>query len=223
MLDMSLSRCVERWRAVSFSTRLIAATPNAEEIIAYCARVSSPHQDNPEISGLLRYCIRNQHWSIFEMANMMIEIETSRAISQQILRHRSFSFQEFSQRYAAATEAIIYPARRQDEKNRQNSIDDMSEVDQRWFEDAQHDVQRLAFEVYDEALNRGIAKEVARFLLPVSTKSKLYMNGTVRSWIHYLQLRTHESAQLEHRAIANSCKDLFIEQFPVISEALGWV
>lgn len=202
---------------------LISATPGAEETIAYCARVSSPHQDNPAIAGLLRYCIKNKHWSIFEMANMVLEIQTSRAISQQIVRHRSFHFQEFSQRYAAATGMLVYPARRQDKKNRQNSIDDLSAADKQWFIDAQNDVGREAFALYEEALERGIAKESARFLLPLSTQTKLYMNGTVRDWIHYIELRTSNGTQAEHMDIARQAKNIFIGEFPTIAEALEWV
>lgn len=201
--------------------RLIRVTENAEELIAYCARVSSPHQDNPAIAGLLRYCIEHHHWSIFEMANMVVEITTSRAIAQQILRHRSFSFQEFSQRYAAATDAIVYPARRQDEKNRQNSIDDMNDDVLDWFVAEQKITIENAFARYERALAKGIAKEQARFLLPLSTETKLYMNGTLRSWITYLLLRCAHGTQREHMDIANAIKVLFVQQFPVISLALS--
>ena len=208
---------------MSGNVKLISVTPDAENTIAYCARVSSPHQNNPNISGLLKYMIRESHWSPFEMANMVVEIYTSRAIAQQILRHRSFSFQEFSQRYAEAARPLIYGARRQDEKNRQASIDDMSEEDRLWFIESQIDVSHLAFNKYWEALDRGIAKEVARFLLPLSTETRLYMNGTVRSWIHYIQLRSPEhGTQKEHADLVAEIKEIFIEQFPTISEALGW-
>jgi thymidylate synthase (FAD) len=204
-------------------TKLISVTPDAEETIAYCARVSSPHQDNPSIAGLLKYMIRESHWSPFEMANMVVEITTSRAISAQILRHRSFSFQEFSQRYAETNNYIFYDARRQDEKNRQNSIDDLSEEDKIWFDCAQHDVGVMTFDLYGQALRRGIAKETARFLLPLNTETRLYMNGTLRSWIHYLQLRTPEhGTQKEHSDIVAEIKEIFINEFPVISEALEW-
>lgn len=205
------------------AAKLIAVTPDAENIIAYCARVSSPNQDNPKISGLLKYMIREGHWSPFEMANMVVEIYTSRAIAQQILRHRSFSFQEFSQRYSEVDRPLIYGARRQDDKNRQNSIDDMEEEERLWFIKAQIDVSHLAFERYWEALDKGIAKEVARFLLPMSAETKLYMNGTLRSWIHYIQLRSPEhGTQKEHSDIVVEIKELFIKQFPIISEALEW-
>jgi thymidylate synthase (FAD) len=202
--------------------RLISATPDAEQTIAYCARVSSPKQESDEWAPLLAYCIRNHHWSIFEMANMVVEITTSRAIAQQILRHRSFSFQEFSQRYAAASDFYVYEARRQDTKNRQNSIDDLSQEDRLWFSTVQVDHGEAGFKLYQEALERGIAKECARFLLPLSTETKLYMNGTLRSWIHYLQLRTTPGTQLEHLEIAEEIKLVFAEQFPAIAEALEW-
>ena len=204
------------------SVTLISVTPKAEETIAYCARVSSPNQDNPEYAPLLRYCIKHGHWSIFEMANMVVEIKTSRAIAQQILRHRSFSFQEFSQRYAEATNYIVYLPRRQDTKNRQNSIDDLPANVQEWFLETQIENATLAFKTYQEALDLGIAKEQARFLLPLSTETKMYMNGTLRSWIHYLQLRTDPSTQKEHRDIADQIQEIFVDQFPAISVALEW-
>jgi len=206
---------------MEFSTKLISVTPDAEKIIMYCARVSSPNQDSKD-TRLLNYCIKNSHWSVFEMANLVCEIETSRAISAQILRHRSFSFQEFSQRYSQATDFQLYEPRRQDTKNRQNSIDDLYPKDMDWFVNAAIGVNITADALYKEALSRGIAKECARFLLPMSTRTKLYMNGTLRSWITYLQLRTSHGTQQEHMDIANSIKDIFVEQFPIISEALGW-
>lgn len=166
--------------------------------------------------------IREGHWSPFEMANMVVEITTSRAISAQILRHRSFSFQEFSQRYAEAPRVIFYTPRRQDEKNRQNSFDDMSQDDIDWFIEAQQRLYDDSFWWYRKALERGIAKESARFLLPLATETKLYMNGTLRSWIHYIQLRTLEGTQQEHYELVAEIRDIFIEQFPIISEALGW-
>ena len=202
--------------------RLVSVTPDAEETIAYCARVSSPDQENPKYAGLLRYCIKNQHWSIFEMANMVVEVNTSRAIAQQILRHRSFSFQEFSQRYSAATESLIYDARRQDDKNRQNSIDDLDLETKLWWADSQRVLAETAFYYYEQALAAGIAKECARFILPGATKTKLYMNGTLRSWIHYLDLRSANGTQLEHMEIAKAIKVIFIEQFPIVAEALEW-
>lgn len=208
------------------NVRLIAVTPEAEEIMAYCARVSSPHnQENPDFAKLLAYCIKNEHWSVFEQANMTLEITTSRGIAAQILRHRSFTFQEFSQRYASVSEGgfISYDARRQDTKNRQNSIDDMDSDTKAWFQEAQKDVWALAFSKYEEALAKGVAKECARFLLPLNTQTKMYLNGTIRSWIHYINLRTANGTQLEHAQIAEECKKIFAAQLPVTSKALGWV
>lgn len=205
------------------SAKLVWITPDAEKMIGYIARVSNPNnQDNPEVAGLLKYCIKNKHWSIFEQASFSIEIATSRAISAQILRHRSFCFQEFSQRYAAVTEFEVYEARRQDSKNRQNSVDDMPDGIKNWFKSAQECVQHVAMEQYNKALEFGIAKEQARFLLPMSTSTKLYMTGNLRNWIHYLELRTEKGTQLEHREIAEAIKGIFKEQLPIISEALGW-
>lgn len=200
--------------------RLIWVTPDAERIIGYCARVSNPaNQDNPNVAKLLGYCIRNAHWSIFEMANMCIEIETSRAISGQILRHKSFSFGEFSQRYSENTEITEYTARRQDLKNRQNSIDDLPDRLKGQWEELQNYINNQCLDAYKWALSEGIAKECARMLLPMATTTKLYMNGTIRSWMHYLQLRTHESTQLEHREIALEIEQILKEQLPIIYEA----
>lgn len=197
---------------------------SAEELIAYTARISNPsNQHSVETAPkLLKYLIKHSHWSPFEMVSLTLEITTSRAIAQQILRHRSFSFQEFSQRYAAVTEFEQYQARRQDLKNRQNSVDDMSEADRSWFQAAQTEVISTGEALYTEALQRGIAKEQARFLLPLSTQTRLYMNGTVRSWIHYLELRCGNGTQLEHKEIAEAAKAIFSEQFPSIAEALEW-
>lgn len=196
----------------------------AEGLIAYTARVSNPAgQMNDETAPkLLAYLIKNKHWSPFEMVSMTVEINTSRGIAQQILRHRSFSFQEFSQRYAQATEIVEYPARRQDVKNRQNSIDDLMQADKDWFLAAQKEIATASLTKYDEALARGIAKEQARFLLPIGTATRLYMSGTARSWIHYIQLRADSATQLEHREIAEGCKAIFVQQFPCTSEALEW-
>jgi thymidylate synthase (FAD) len=204
------------------NVRLVHNTPDAEKLMAYCARVSSSKQDNPDYEKLLGYCIKHKHWSVFEMASVCIEIKTSRAIAQQILRHRSFHFQEFSQRYAEAQYFEIYEARRQDLKNRQNSIDDMSDEEKNWFDDAQTKVISLANELYDEALRRGIAKEQARFLLPLNTESKLYMHGTVRDWIHYINLRAGNGTQLEHQEIAIAIKDILIDIIPTIAKAMNW-
>lgn len=200
-----------------------ALTP--EELIVYTARVSAPHnQVSLDTSPkLLNYLIKNKHWSPLEMVNMCIEIQTSRAISAQILRHRSFSAQEYSQRYSQATGIEMCDARRQDKTNRQNSIDDLSAEDKAWFLLAQGDVDTLTNNLYQEALNRGIAKECARFLLPLNTKTTLYLNGTIRSWVHYLELRTAAGTQLEHAEVARAIRDqIFIPNFPNIAEALGW-
>lgn len=206
------------------SVKLISVSENAEKLMAYCARVSSPNQEKEEIAGLLAYCAKNGHWSVFEMANMVIEINTSRGISPQILRHRSFSFQEFSQRYAAVDDSglVIYAARRQDTKNRQNSIDDLSEEVRAEWEKRQLDNWKCSFEHYQWALDNGIAKECARFVLPLGCSTKLYMQGSIRSWIHYLQLRTGNGTQKEHMDIAQDIKKLFCEQFPNTSKALNW-
>lgn len=204
------------------NVKLISVTPNAEKTMMYCARVSNPKNQDSDNTKLLDYCIKNNHWSVFEMANMIVEIETSRGISAQILRHRSFSFQEFSQRYAEATEFEVYGARRQDKKNRQNSLDDMDDVDKEWFQLVQEEKNKEAMIFYNAAISRGIAKEQARFLLPLSTKTKLYMNGSVRSWLHYLDLRTGNGTQLEHRVIAEEVKKIFVKEFPIIAKAKGW-
>jgi len=197
---------------------------SAQELVAYTARVSNPsNQMNMETAPkLIKYLIKNKHWSPFEMAHMTVEITTSRAIAQQILRHRSFSFQEFSQRYAEATEFVEYEARSQDIKNRQNSIDNMSDDDKQWFQSVQETNNSTCHSYYKQALARGIAKEQARFLLPLSTKTTLYMSGSIRSWIHYLDLRASNGTQKEHMDIAIAIKNIFKEQFPDIYEALEW-
>ena len=205
------------------SVRLVSITPGAEELIAYCARVSNPaNQESKEIARLIRHCIRHGHWSIFEQANMVLEINTSRGIAPQILRHRSFSFQEFSQRYAPSTGYVAYEPRRQDSKNRQSSVDDLGADVKEWFAAAQDEVWDLAYGKYQEALAKGIAKECARFLLPLNTQTRLYMNGTIRSWIHYIGLRSGHGTQLEHARIAEECRRIFCAELPVIAEALGW-
>jgi len=204
------------------AVKLIAITPKAEELIAYCARVSSSNQFNPDIAKLLKYCINHGHWSVFETPYITVEINTSRAISSQILRHRSFTFQEFSQRYAAVADFETYPARRQDSKNRQNSIDDMKLEDKTWFLDAQDSSQVFSAALYHDALDRGIAKEQARFLLPMSSKTKLYMTGNVRSWIHYLDLRCHIDTQKEHRDKALAIREILKTELPIISKAISW-
>lgn len=209
------------------NVKLISVTPDAEKTMAYCAKVSNPKgQDSDNYSKLLKYCIDHQHWSIFEMASMNLEINTTRGIAAQILRHRSFNYQEFSQRYADTTllaeDIPIFELRRQDNKNRQNSIDDMSdEIKSKWgLKIREHFAKAKA--IYDGMINDGVAKECARFVLPLATPTKLYMNGTIRSWIHYINLRSSNGTQKEHMIIANQCKEIFIEQFPIISEALSW-
>ena len=189
--------------------KLISVTPDAEKQVAYCARVSNPkNQDNDNISKLLKYCIDHKHWSIFEMAYMTIEINTTRGLAAQILRHRSFTFQEFSQRYA--------------DTNLQNSIDDIdTEIIYRWNSKLREHFSK-AKAIYDGMIKDGIAKECARFVLPLATPTRLYMSGSIRSWIHYIQLRSSHGTQKEHMNIANDCKSIFIEQFPIIGEALGW-
>lgn len=214
------------------STKLISITTGAgelinktaQELIAYTARVSNPaNQMNLETAPkLIGYLIKNKHWSPLEMAHMTVEITTSRAIAQQILRHRSFSFQEFSQRYAEVTDFITYEARRQDSKNRQNSIDDMDEATKTFFKDAQLVIQRKSEAYYKTALKMGIAKEQARFLLPLSTQTRLYMCGSVRSWVHYIELRSANGTQKEHRDVAIDIKKIFTEQLPDIAKALEW-
>jgi len=198
-------------------------TPNAEEIVLYCARVSSPNQDSKS-TKLIRYLIDNKHWSPFELASMCVEINTSRAISPQILRHRSFHFQEFSQRYASVEDngVVIYDARRQDRKNRQNSIDDIPEFIKADWRERQQRAWGYAYLDYKWALDQGIAKECARMILPLSTKTRMYMHGTIRDWIHYILVRTDSTAQKEHREIAAEIKLQFCLHFPITSAALGW-
>lgn len=193
--------------------KLVWVTPEAEKHIMYCARVSNPENQESKNTGLLRYCYNHGHWSIFEMASMCVEITTSRAIAAQIIRHRSFSFQEFSQRYAEATNVTVSKARRQDIKNRQNSIDDLDVDTLRWWDEVQETVQEISIVLYMQALEKGIAKECARMLLPMATETKLYMAGTLRSWMHYIKLRTDPATQLEHREVAEDIKVLFKEQF----------
>lgn len=203
--------------------KLIHSTPNGEALIAYCARVSSPNQDNPEYEKLIGYLIKHKHWSPFEMVNICMEIETTRGVAPQILRHRSFSFQEFSMRYSQTTDYEEYPARRQDEKNRQNSIDDLPEETKEWFKLAQRDNWDEAYSLYIQALDKGIAKELARTLLPLGASTRLYMNGSLRSWLHYIEVRTDKSTQLEHRLIAEECKKTIAKEYPIVAKALGWV
>ena len=206
---------------------LVSVTPDAEKTIGYVARVSNPkNQENPKVEGLLKYCIEHGHWSVFEQAFMTLEIQTTRGLAAQILRHRSFTYQEFSQRYADAEllgkEIPLPELRRQDKKNRQNSIDD---VDPFVNQDFQLKMQRHfvdGMHLYKEMLEAGIAKECARFVLPLATPTKLYMTGSVRSWVHYIDLRSAHGTQKEHMDIAEACRDIFKEQFPIISTALEW-
>jgi len=209
------------------TVRLISVTPDAEQTMAYVARVSNPaNQDNENYAGLLRYCIKHNHWSVFEQAFMTLEIETNRGIAAQILRHRSFTYQEFSQRYADTnllSDKIPLPElRRQDTKNRQNSIDDLEEDKVFLMNKMIEDLFKDAQQVYNFLLSQGVAKECARFVLPLATPTRIYMSGSVRSWIHYINLRSANGTQKEHMDIANACKKLFVEQFPVVSEALEW-
>jgi thymidylate synthase (FAD) len=206
---------------------LVWTTPNGENLIAYMARVSNPsNQDNPDTANkLLKYLVRNKHWSPFEMVNVCMEITTTRDIARQILRHRSFSFQEFSQRYAEASDFELNEVRRQDHVNRQNSIDvnpAISDEDRQlayWWEGVQSKVLNDVGFLYKSALDKGIAKEVARKLLPEGmTASKMYMNGTLRSWIHYVELRTDAATQKEHRQVALQCKDVLVESYPFLEE-----
>ena len=195
--------------------------------MGYVARVSNPNnQENPEVAGLLRYCIKHNHWSVFEQAHMTLEIETTRAIAAQILRHRSFTYQEFSQRYAdssmLATNIPMFEFRRQDKKNRQNSIDDLDEFTQQELQIA---VQRYFVEgmdLYQQMLRLGVAKECARMVRPLATPTRIYMTGSCRSWIHYIDLRSAHGTQKEHMDIANDAKRVFCEQFPICAEALEW-
>lgn len=198
---------------------LVSMTPSAEEIIVFCARVSNPNnQTNMDTANkLIKYLITHKHWSPFELANMTVQIKTSRAIAAQILRHRSFTFQEFSQRYALASNNVFHEARRQDTKNRQNSIDDLSELDKDWFLKAQNQVWDLAKEKYDEAIAKGVAKEQARFLLPLSTETTMYVSGSVRSWMTYFMVRMEKGTQLEHKIIARDCYEIFKKEMPNVA------
>ena len=206
--------------------KLISVTPDAEKHMAYCARVSNPNnQDNEKFSGLLKYCINHQHWSIFEQATMTLEINTTRGIAAQILRHRSFTYQEFSQRYADSSLLSDYipvpDLRRQDTKNRQNSIDDIGEYEKLGLQSKIQNHFAEGMRLYKELLSHGVAKECARFVLPLATPTRLYMTGSVRSWIHYIALREKSGTQKEHMDIAKNCKRIFAEQFPACTEALG--
>ena len=207
--------------------QLITSTPNAEKSMAYIARVSNPkNQDNDDFTKLIGYCIKNEHWSVFEQAYMTLQIETTRGIAAQILRHRSFTFQEFSQRYADSMqlgEIPIPELRRQDNKNRQNSISDLpKEVITTFNKKIKHQFDQNK-ELYEEMLEAGIAKECARFVLPLATPTRIYMTGSCRSWIHYINLRTGHGTQKEHMEIAQECKNIFSKEYPVVSSALNWL
>ena len=210
----------------NMNVKLITSTPNAEETMGYVARVSNPNnQDNPKVAGLLGYCIKHQHWSVFEQAHMTLEIETTRGIAAQILRHRSFTYQEFSQRYANTNmlgQIDVPDLRSQDDKNRQNSIDDIPQDQKARL---QGQIQRYfseGIDLYNELIREGIAKECARFVLPLATPTRIYMTGSVRSWIHYIDLRSAHGTQKEHMDIAEACRQIFIGQFPIVSTALDW-
>ena len=210
------------------NVKLVSVTPDAEKTMAYVARVSNPkNQDNEKYAGLLRYCIQHGHWSVFEQAHMTVEIETTRGLAAQILRHRSFTYQEFSQRYADSSllgDNIPLPElRRQDTKNRQNSIDDVDPLTQQNFEIKMQHHFDSAMKLYKEMLDSGIAKECARMVLPLCTPTRIYMTGSCRSWIHYINLRSAHGTQKEHMQIAEACRKVFTEQFPAVSEALDWV
>lgn len=210
------------------SAKLISVTPDAEATMAYIARVSNPkNQDNPSFAKLLKYCIDHEHWSVFEQATMTLEIGTTLDIATQILRHRSFCFQQFSQRYADASvfgkELPVPELRRQDIKNRQNSIDDLDAKTKHSFERRIADLFAETITLYEDMLEAGVAKECARKVLPQNTPTRLYMTGNCRSWITYIRLREKNGTQKEHMDVAKACKCIFVEQFPAIAEALQWV
>ena len=209
------------------NVKLITSTPNAEETMGYVARVSNPNnQDNPKVAGLLGYCIKHQHWSVFEQAHMTLEIETTRGIAAQILRHRSFTYQEFSQRYANTNmlgQIDVPDLRSQDDKNRQNSIDDIPQDQKARLQGQIERYFAEGLDLYNELIREGIAKECARFVLPLASPTRIYMTGSVRSWVHYVDLRTGHGTQKEHMDIANACKEILIQEFPVCAKALEWV
>jgi thymidylate synthase (FAD) len=226
-MTMKMNMIIDEFEFMKPEVKLISVTPDAEKHMAYCARVSNPtNQENNKFAGLLKYCIQHQHWSIFEQASMTVEINTTRGIAAQILRHRSFTYQEFSQRYADTNllnKTIPLPElRRQDDKNRQNSIDDIPDYLRLTLTE---DI-RVHFEhslrLYNRLLEKGVAKECARFVLPLATPTRLYMTGSVRSWVHYIDLRSAHGTQKEHMEIAELVRCIFTCQFPAVSEALGW-
>ena len=208
--------------------KLVSVTPDAEQHMAYVARVSNPkNQDNDQFAGLLKYCIKHGHWSVFEQAFMTVEINTTRGLAAQILRHRSFTYQEFSQRYADSSmlgDQIPLPElRRQDEKNRQNSTDDMNPRTVNHYNRKMEQHFKQGMKLYQNMLKDGVAKECARFVLPLATPTRIYMTGSVRSWIHYVDLRSAHGTQKEHMAVAEGVRSIFSEQFPTVAQALDWV
>ena len=210
------------------TVKFVSITPDAEKTMAYIARVSNPkNQDNEKFAGLLKYCIKHGHWSVFEQAHMTLEIETTRGLAAQILRHRSFTYQEFSQRYADSSllgETIPIPElRRQDTKNRQNSIDDLDPKERQHYEIEMQRHFDAGMKLYKKMLDAGIAKECARFVLPLATPTRLYMTGSCRSWVHYINLRSAHGTQKEHIDLVSEVRSIFVKQFPSVSEALEWV
>ena len=208
------------------NVQLLSLTPDAEKTMAYIARVSNPkNQDNEDFSKLLSYCIKNEHWSVFEQSFMTLQIETNRGIAAQILRHRSFTFQEFSQRYADSSQLGRIPIpelRRQDLKNRQNSISDLNDEIKNKYIGEINELFQKSSKLYERMLADGIAKECARFILPLATPTRIYMTGSCRSWIHYIKLRSSNGTQEEHKTIALNCRKVFKESFPIVSKALDW-
>ena len=212
---------------MSSQIKLVSVTPDAEQHMAYVARVSNPkNQGNEKFAGLLKYCIQHGHWSVFEQAFMTVEINTTRGLAAQILRHRSFTYQEFSQRYADSNllgDIELPELRRQDDKNRQNSIDDLDPEMVEKFNRQMNTLFSSAFGLYNQMLKAGVAKECARFVLPLATPTRIYMTGSCRSWIHYINLRSAHGTQKEHMDLVENVRKVFKEQFPTVSEALGWV
>jgi len=214
------------WKSLH-RTKLVAITPDAEKLIAYCARVSNPkNQNNSKIAGLLRFCIKHGHWSILQQAFLTVEIKTTRAISAQIIRHRSFTFQEFSQRYAKVTtffpEIPIPDLRTQDTKNRQSSRDDLDHELKERFQVRIRDAFSKIKIIYGDMLRAGVAKESARFILPMCSPTTLYMSGSVRDWVHYVNTRCTDGTQLEHKWIAEQIKEILVKELPIVSESMGW-
>ena len=210
----------------NMKVNLVTVTPDAEKQMGYIARVSNPqNQTNPAVAGLLGYCIKHGHWSVFEQAHMTVEIETTRGIAAQILRHRSFTFQEFSQRYANTNllgEIPVPDLRSQDLKNRQNSNDDIPEEQTKRLQDQIARYFAEGLDLYNELIREGVAKECARFVLPLATPTRIYMTGSVRSWIHYIDLRSAHGTQKEHMDIVQEIRGIFKQQFPVCTNALNW-